>query len=166
LTVDDKAALDLVARVETLLDEVEGLPQRDKALEVVEALVQLYGEGLARIAAAADGDLARFADDELVAHLLLLHDLHPVPAEERVRRAVADVGGDSELIAIDDGVVLLRPRAGGCAVGSTAATKRQAIEAAIERAAPDVDRVEFVDMPEPVLVLPQVQVQRPGATPA
>jgi Fe-S cluster biogenesis protein NfuA len=153
--MDDQAARDLVARVETLLDEVESLPGADKTLEAVEALVRLYGEGLARVMALADGARATFAEDELVAHLLLLHDLHPVPVEERVRGAVAEAGGEADVLSVADGVAFLRPRAGGCAsCGSSAGTKRQAIEAAIDRAAPEVERVEYLDLPAP-MPLPQ-----------
>ena len=72
-----------------------------------QALLDLYGEGLARIVdvAVATTAAAALADDELVAHLLLLHGLHPVPVEERVRGALDEVrpyleshGGDVELL--------------------------------------------------------------------
>jgi Fe-S cluster biogenesis protein NfuA len=150
--VDDQGAVDLVGRVEGLLDEADG-----QTLEVVTALVQLYGEGLARMMAVADGAREAFAQDQLVSHLLLLHDLHPVPLDERVRGAIEAAGGAAELLAIEGGVVRLRAKAGSCAAcASSAGTKRQAIEEAIATAAPDVERVEFWDAPEPVVVLPQV----------
>ena len=51
-------------------------------------------------------------EDELVAHLLLLHGLHPVPVRERVIGALDEVrpylvahGGGVELLGVDDGVV-------------------------------------------------------------
>ena len=54
-------------------------------------------------------------EDELVAHLLLLHGLHPVPVRERVRGALDEVrpylvahGGGVELLGVADGVVRLR----------------------------------------------------------
>jgi len=57
-------------------------------MEMVQALLDLYGEGLARTIAPLDAETRRaVADDELVAHLLLLHDLHPVPVETRVHEA-------------------------------------------------------------------------------
>jgi Fe-S cluster biogenesis protein NfuA len=155
--VDDAAARDLVERVEGLLDEVDALPDADKMLELVQGLVALYGEGLARIMALADGAAPALAGDALVAHLLLLHDLHPVPLEERVREAIEAAGGAAEVLSVDDGLVRLRAKAGSCAsCAASAGTKQQAIEEAIARAAPDVERVEFVGMPAPVLVLPQV----------
>jgi Fe-S cluster biogenesis protein NfuA len=152
--VQDQGAIDLVGRVEALLDDAD-----EPTLEVVTALVEMYGEGLARMMALVSDQRARdaFAADELVSHLLLLHDLHPVPLEERVRGAIEAAGAAAELLAIEGGVVRLRAKAGSCAAcASSAGTKQQAIEEAIARAAPDVDRVEFWDAPEPVVVLPQV----------
>jgi flavin-binding protein dodecin len=164
--VEDQAARDLVARVEDLLDEVDSLAEREKCMEVVEALVTLYGEGLARMVAAANGAGTAFAEDELVEHLLLLHDLHPVPVEERIAAAVTAAGGGADLLFIEDGVAHLRAVAGSCATGATAATKQQAIAEAIQKAAPEVERVEIMDVPQPTLVLPQVRIHDPGAAPA
>ena len=58
----------VVERVEALLDEVETFParERDVATELVSALLDMYGEGLARIVAAGEVPV----EDELVAHLL------------------------------------------------------------------------------------------------
>jgi Fe-S cluster biogenesis protein NfuA/nitrite reductase/ring-hydroxylating ferredoxin subunit len=157
-TLDDGAARERVARVDALLEEVEGsigaVPV-DTALELVQALLELYGEGLARVvghvaAHDADGALASaFAGDELVSHLLLLHGLHPESLEARVRRALDEVrpyleshGGDVELLAISDEAVVrlaLRGSCDGCA--SSSATMALAIEEAIHRVAPDVAEV-------------------------
>ena len=122
------AAIDSVARIEGLLEELEAMPDvvaRGTATEVVQALLQLYGDGLGRIvdvvAARDDGTIAQaLGDDDLIAHLLLLHGLHPVPVEERVRDALAGVlpyleshGGSVELLEVTDGVVHVRLR-GSC----------------------------------------------------
>jgi Fe-S cluster biogenesis protein NfuA len=144
----DQAAADLVERVEGLLDEADA-----PTLRAVTAVVELYGEGLARMVAACDASV--FADDPLVAHLLMLHDLHPVPVEDRVRGAIDAAGGGAELLFIEDGVVHMRAQAGSCATGATAATKQQAIADAVQQAAPEVSRVEVMDVPQPLLVLPQ-----------
>jgi Fe-S cluster biogenesis protein NfuA/nitrite reductase/ring-hydroxylating ferredoxin subunit len=158
LTLDDAAARERVARVDALLGEVEGsigaVPV-DTALGLVQALLDLYGEGLARVvghvaARDADGSLASaFAGDELLSYLLLLHGLHPEPLEARVRAALDEVrpyleshGGDVELLGIsEDGVVrlALRGSCDGCA--SSSATMALAIEEAIHRLAPDVAEV-------------------------
>ena len=89
--MDDTQARERVARVDSLLEELETLPDplaRQTATEVVEALLDLYGEGLARlvgyVAERDDGALAAaLAGDELVAHLLLLHGLHPRGKKDR-----------------------------------------------------------------------------------
>ena len=106
--MDDHQARELVARIDALLDEVHDV-------ELVQALVDLYGEGLARIVAYDPACIAGVADDELVSHLLLLHGLHPVPLEQRVRGALDDVrpyleqhGGDVELLGVEGGIARLR----------------------------------------------------------
>jgi Fe-S cluster biogenesis protein NfuA/nitrite reductase/ring-hydroxylating ferredoxin subunit len=156
--LDDRAARERVARVDVLLEELEragpAIPT-DLAVELVQALLDLYGEGLSRVVAevaARDGDgavAAALAGDELVSHLLLLHGLHPLPLESRVRGALDEVrpyleshGGDVELLGVADGVVrlALRGSCDGCA--SSAATLKLAIEDAIHKAAPDVEAVE------------------------
>jgi len=175
-TLDDGAARERVARVDALLDEVErsiGAVPVDTALALVQALLDLYGEGLARVvghvaARDADGALASaFAADELVSHLLLLHGLHPQPLEARVRGALDEVrpyleshGGDVELLGVsEDGVVrlALRGSCDGCA--SSAATMTLAIEDAIHRVAPDVAEVvaEGAAPPAPAPLL-QIEV--------
>jgi Fe-S cluster biogenesis protein NfuA/nitrite reductase/ring-hydroxylating ferredoxin subunit len=177
-TLDDGAVRERVARVDALLADVEGaigaVPV-DTAVELVQSLLDLYGEGLARVvghvaAADEDGVLARaFAEDELVSHLLLLHGLHPVPLEARVRGALAEVrpyleshGGDVELLGVEEGVVrlALRGSCDGCA--SSTATLKLAIEEAIQRAAPDVEAVVAdgaVEAPAP----PLLQIELPDA---
>jgi Fe-S cluster biogenesis protein NfuA/nitrite reductase/ring-hydroxylating ferredoxin subunit len=153
----DREPLEQVARVEALLEELEGLPDalaRDKATEVLQALLDLYGEGFARIIEVvaehdSEGAMAEsLAADELVSHLLLLHGLHPVPVEQRVRHALEGVrpyleshGGNVELIGVDDGVVRLRLEGSCSGCPSSAMTLKLAIEKAIHEAAPDVDEV-------------------------
>jgi Fe-S cluster biogenesis protein NfuA/nitrite reductase/ring-hydroxylating ferredoxin subunit len=157
LTLDDRAASERVARVETLLEEIEGLHDevaRDKAFEVVQALLDVYGEGLARIvshvAARDDGALAAaFGGDELVAHLLLLHGLHPVPLEQRVREALEEVrpyleshGGDVELLGIENGIAKLRLQGSCKSCRASSSTLELAVRQALEEAAPDLEGMD------------------------
>jgi Fe-S cluster biogenesis protein NfuA len=140
--MDDLQARELVARVDVLLENVQDV-------ELVQALVELYGEGLARIVAHDPECVAGVAGDELVSHLLLLHGLHPVPLEERVRGALAEVrpyleqhGGDVELLSVGDGVARLRLQGTCNGCPSSTATLKHAIEDAIQRAAPDIEEIE------------------------
>ena len=131
-----------VEKVERLIDEAG-----DECLPVVSALVEMYGEGLARVVGSLPPDeVIALAQDPLVAYLLILHDLHPVSAENRVREAVAATGAYAVVVGVEAGVAKVR----------ATADKRATIEEAIARTVPDVDAVEWVEVSEPVVVLPQV----------
>src|SRR5919107_3273313 len=137
----------------------------DSGVGRVEALLELYGEGLGRLLSYDDGRLVRAAaGDDLVAHLLLLHDLHPVPVEDRVQAALDEVrpyldshGGAVELVAVRDGVAVLRMEGSCKGCPSSTLTLRHAIEQAVFKAAPDVERVEAQDAPV-------LEVHLPAAT--
>ncbi|GAC1318658.1 MAG: hypothetical protein NVSMB25_08380 [Thermoleophilaceae bacterium] len=150
--MDDQATGDRIARVEGLLDELDALPEqaagRRVATELVQALVELYGEGLARIMELAPGRRSELLEDELVEHLLLLHDLHPVPLEERVIGALREVRpymeshrGGVRLVSVEDGVVRLELEGSCSGCPSSTMTLKLAIEDAIRRAAPDVEEI-------------------------
>ena len=140
--MDDHEARDLVARIDALLEHAQDV-------ELVQSLVALYGEGLARIVAHDPDRAAGLARDELVSHLLLLHGLHPVPVEDRVRGALDEVrpyleqhGGDVELLGVEGGVARLRLEGSCNGCPASTATLKLAIEDAIGRAAPDIEQVE------------------------
>jgi len=144
----DSEVRERVGRVEELLAAIEGNPG---AVEAVAGVVELYGEGLRRIVAGGVD-----TDDELVAHLLLLHDLHPEDVETRVARALDEVrpylgshGGDVELLGVVDGVarVRLTGTCDGCP--SSAATLQHAIEEAVARAAPELEGIDAEGVAEP-----------------
>lgn len=170
--MNDEVARDRVARVEALLEGIDSLEDpagREAAGDIVQALVELYGEGLERIMAALGGEeaagvRAALADDELVAHLLFLHDLHPVPLAERVVGALEGVrpyleshGGGVELVGVEDGVVRLRLEGSCSGCPSSTMTLKLAIEDAIHKAAPDVEKIEAEgvaeEAPPPLLKL-------------
>lgn len=144
---------ELIARVEGLLGEVESLGDpaaRDVALETVQAVLELYGAGLERVIdGVGEGQARTLASDELVEHLLLLHGLHPVSVEERVTMALDGVrpylgshGGDVELVGVSDGVALVRMQGSCEGCPASAMTLKLAIEDAVLKAAPDVEKVE------------------------
>ncbi|MEU1390303.1 MULTISPECIES: hypothetical protein [unclassified Nonomuraea] len=121
-----------IGRIESLLERAE-----PPAVELAQALLDLYGEGLTRIMAAADDDLAaRLAADDVVAHLLLLHDLHPIDVRTRVEDALRGTG--VEVIAVEGDLVRLRLADGDG--GSSA----DAVRRAVRDAAPEVEQVEIV----------------------
>jgi Fe-S cluster biogenesis protein NfuA/nitrite reductase/ring-hydroxylating ferredoxin subunit len=168
---------ELIGRVEGLLEELEVLADpatRDAALETVQSVLALYGAGLERIVERV-GPLqaTALASDELVEHLLLLHGLHPMSVEDRVREALDGVrpylgshGGDVELVGVFDGVARVRMQGSceGCPASSM--TLKLAIEDAVLKAAPDVDRVEAEDAaaaPQNGSPLLQIEIVRPAA---
>jgi Fe-S cluster biogenesis protein NfuA len=155
----------MVEAVEALLDRVESFPepQREVTHELVQALLDMYGEGLARITASCEVPV----EDELVSHLLLLHGLHPVPVEQRVVGALDEVrpyllahGGGVELLGVSEGVVRLSLEGACHGCPSSALTLRSAVEEAIMRAAPDVERIEADGVAEPSGLL-QIEIACP-----
>ncbi|HEX8868121.1 MAG TPA: NifU family protein [Lentzea sp.] len=128
-------------RVEELLATLRSGEDREVAEELVRVLMNLYGEGLARIVAVLrEHDttvLGAIAADELVASLLMLHDLHPDDADSRIRRALVPFGTVEYLGVDDNGVARLRLR-GGCRAGT-----RVVVEQAVLDAAPEVVSVEI-----------------------
>jgi Fe-S cluster biogenesis protein NfuA/nitrite reductase/ring-hydroxylating ferredoxin subunit len=147
-----------LARVEAAIGEVESQPQ---AMAAVQAIVEMYGEGLARIIERVDA--SALLDDELVSHLLLVHDLHPVPLEQRVQDALEEVRpymeshkGGVELVSISDGVVRLRLEGSCSGCPSSTMTLKLAIEDAIRKAAPDVEEIVADGAVEPPILQLQV----------
>ena len=154
--LDDAKVREQVQIAESLLDKLENLQDEQAqliAVNAVQALITLYGEALARIVAHARRDqeeggqstlLPALAADELVSHLLLLHDLHPVPLQNRVQQALDELEGylqsrdvTAELLHIRDGVATIR-------LGSAAGRKQQsAVQSAVMQAAPELLRVQL-----------------------
>ena len=155
----DQELRQLAARTDQLLAEIEGLPEtrvRATAVEAIQAIVQLYGAGLARIVRQLEEHdaalLSRLADDELIAHLLILHDLHPIELATRVGMALEDVrpylqshGGNVELVDITGGVLRVRLEGSCHGCPSSSMTLKLAIEEAVHTRAPEIERVEAVN---------------------
>ncbi|MGH2867179.1 MAG: NifU family protein, partial [Solirubrobacteraceae bacterium] len=144
--------LDRIQQLSTQVDELQDPRARELAQELVATVIAMYGDGLERILAtihdARDAGatiLDELAQDGAVASLLLIHDLYPVPLEERVIEALDTVrpymeshGGNVELVGIDDGVATLRLEGScnGCA--ASRATLELAIKQALDEHAPDL----------------------------
>jgi Fe-S cluster biogenesis protein NfuA/nitrite reductase/ring-hydroxylating ferredoxin subunit len=140
----------LIARVQELTGRLEDLGPgecRELAEELTGAVVQMYGAGLERIVELIDDEETRdrLAADELVAGLLMIHDLYPVPLEERVTQALDSVrpymeshGGNIELLGFEDGVVKLRLQGSCKSCRASASTLELAVRQALQEAAPDL----------------------------
>ncbi len=106
--------------------------------------MDLHGAGLERIMDLIAGSESHgllfdeFAKDTAVSAILLLHDLHPVELETRVRRAVehpslALRGGEVRILSVKEGLVRVRV-AGGAAFEAL-------VRDAILEAAPDAGEI-------------------------
>ncbi|WP_405662592.1 hypothetical protein [Streptomyces sp. NBC_00079] len=146
-------------RVEEVLERLtaSGDPAAVAAAEeLVRSLMDFYGAGLARILhllSSAPGEAsAGLLGDELVASLLVLHDLHPEDRDTRIARAL-DVVREHALDVVDfdeeSGTLTLRAReTGGCGCGSgSGAGAREAAEAALACFAPEVRAVDVQTAP-------------------
>jgi Fe-S cluster biogenesis protein NfuA/nitrite reductase/ring-hydroxylating ferredoxin subunit/phenylpyruvate tautomerase PptA (4-oxalocrotonate tautomerase family) len=162
----------LIARVQELTGRLEDLDDaacRHLAEELTSAVVQMYGAGLERIVELIDDEETRdrLAADELVAGLLMIHDLYPVPLEERVTQALDTVrpymeshGGNVELLGIEDGVAKLRLEGSCKSCRASSSTLELAVRQALQEAAPDllgmdvegvVEEEEITGIPLPTL---------------
>jgi Fe-S cluster biogenesis protein NfuA/nitrite reductase/ring-hydroxylating ferredoxin subunit len=139
----------LIGRVQELTGRLEDLDDaacRELAEELAGAVVQMYGAGLERIVDLIDENARdRLAADELVAGLLMIHDLYPVPLEERVMQALDSVrpymeshGGNIELLGFEDGVVKLRLEGSCKSCRASSSTLELAVRHALQEAAPDL----------------------------
>ena len=139
----------LIARVQELTGRLEDLDDpacRDLAEELTSAVVQMYGAGLERIVELADAETRdEMSKDSLVAGLLMIHDLYPVPIEERVMQALDTVrpymeshGGNVELLGIEDGIAKLRLEGSCKSCRASSSTLELAVRQALEEAAPDL----------------------------
>jgi Fe-S cluster biogenesis protein NfuA len=164
-------------RVEALLAELgsQAGPQvAATAEELVSCLVELYGAGLAEIVTIISHDaeagqrlMAKLAADPLVESLLLLHDLHPLPVADRVRRAIEAVmpqlgahAGQAEFAGLDEaGVILIRLELSTHGRQAHAGQVQEALEQAVAAAAPEAAGVSF-DVVTVAPELPVLQISR------
>ena len=139
----------------------------ERAEELVRLLMELYGAGLERVVAlvgrepGGDAINRRMAQDELLASLFVLHELHPVPLEDRVAEALESSGsGGAKFLGLDDEGKAHFELAGGTGCGSHAT--QFAIEKAVLAVAPEVVGVAFDAPPPPPVIPGPVPVQIGG----
>lgn len=155
-------------RVDTLLREIAAAPTveraRERADELARTLVELYGVALERVLtivhdnadARADNIFAALCEDRFVESLLVLHDLHPLSLEDRVRAALDAVrpyleshAGGIEVVAVADGVAHLRLEGTCDGCPSSAATVKLAVERAILDRIHEVSEVRVENVTPP-----------------
>jgi Fe-S cluster biogenesis protein NfuA len=170
-----------IERIEELVRKIESLPDpeaRASAVSLVQALMDFHGAALDRMMeiVASHGEhgysiFDKFGADELASNLLLLYGLHPLPLETRVGNALEAVrphlashGGGVELLAINEGKVQLRLHGTCKGCPSSAETLKQAIEAAIYSAAPDVVAIEAEGAVETTSPAGFVQIAKAGVS--
>ncbi len=142
-------------RLQGLIEKAEALPNpaaRVLVRECLESVLAFYGEGLGRILelvseAEAQGRpaLQGLVQDPAVSGLLLIHGLHPVDLETRVRGALDKVrpymeshGGNVELLGLDNGHARLRLQGTCKTCSASTVTLELAVRSALQEACPDL----------------------------
>jgi Fe-S cluster biogenesis protein NfuA/nitrite reductase/ring-hydroxylating ferredoxin subunit len=151
-----EALLERVQQLQDALESTGDSAPRELAEELVSSVVRMYGAGLERILAALHGAGERggriasgLAEDPLVATLLLIHDLHPVPLGDRVQAALDSVrpymeshGGNVELLSLEAGVARIHLQGSCSDCSASSVTLELAIKQALEQEAPDLVGLE------------------------
>jgi len=149
-------------RIQALIDRVDTVADseaRQLLHECLYLVLGLYGDGLARILqlvnnAGPEGERVREAlvRDKLVRGLLLIHGLHPLSLELRLREALDKIrpylqshGGNVELISLQDDVARLRLQGTCKTCPSSSVTLELAVRQVIEEACPDLAGFEVDD---------------------
>ena len=149
-----------LGRVEELIGALENAADpavREQTRELIETLLELHGRGLERILESVHKSsdagaevLDELGRDQLVSGVLLLHGLHPLDLETRVRNALANVrprlglhGGSVELVEVtDEGVVRIRLEGNCHGCPSSRVTLQSTIEEELYRVAPDITSLQ------------------------
>jgi hypothetical protein len=173
----------VIERIESLVADFSSSPDPTiarNAQELAQLLMRLYGSGLTRILAVlerregpAGATLAALLGDDLIASLLVLHDLHPEDVETRIGRALerleADTGASITLVDVQDGVAQVKMVGGR--PGTAPLDFQRLIDGVVHAVAPDVVDVEVEGLPPkhtPALVQlgRGVPADRPASMPA
>jgi hypothetical protein len=112
-----------LARMEELINALNTAPDSSiclQARELVQTLLELHASGFEKTldmiySSAESGQtlIDRLAEDPLISNLLVLHGLHPLDLETRVRNALAVIG---EVVNEHPGFVMMKTRVGGTRV--------------------------------------------------
>jgi Fe-S cluster biogenesis protein NfuA len=150
--LDDPAVRALLAALNDQLDQLEAMPGpvSELGLTAVAGVAEIYGQALVRTLELADpAAVERMLGDELIAHLLALHGIHPESVETRLARvidelraAVSDQGGTVELDRLDETVAVVRVALGARA--SRSADVEHTVRRAVMTAVPELANVTIV----------------------
>ncbi|MDQ3021067.1 MAG: NifU family protein [Bacteroidota bacterium] len=143
-------------RIQELIDELDLIPDsktKEFAQECIQEIVGFYGKGLERMLhiisanenSSAKNTINKLIEDNFISGLLLIHDLHPLSLETRLKNALEKVrpymdshGGSVEIVSLDEGVAKLR-LSGSCkGCPSSSITLELGIKEAIEENCPDL----------------------------
>jgi Fe-S cluster biogenesis protein NfuA len=155
----------MAKRLQDLIEQIQSQPNpaaRVLLQECLQSLLAFYGDGLSHILAhiqdaGPNGQeiLERLLNDQTVSGLLLVHALHPVTLEKRLRGALEKVrpymqshGGNIELLSLEDDVARIRLQGTCKTCPSSAVTLELAVRRAVEEACPDLLGFEVVGMNE------------------
>lgn len=154
-TRSEEAAFARIQELQERLDATSDSPAKELAGQLVAAVMELYGDGLERIVAALGDRAQELAEDPLLATLLLIHDLHPVPLAERVQAALDSVrpymeshGGNVELLSLEQGIARIHLRGSCSDCSASTVTLELAIKQALEDCAPDLEGLQVEGMAE------------------
>jgi nitrite reductase/ring-hydroxylating ferredoxin subunit len=155
----------IVERLTMLVEELELYPDtelREKSLDLVQLIMQLYGEALRRVLATIesaplkDQILPRLFSDEVIRAILLIHGLLPIALEDRVAAALNNLrpillsqGADVELLGVTDGRARMRLMRKGSGAPPIGVLKIE-IEKALSEAAPDLSGIEIDGVQEQI----------------
>jgi len=152
---------EIVERLESSSDP----STRAMARELVEALMALHGTALERILelAANAGEagetiIRKCGRDDLVSSVLVLYGLHPENLRSRVayaleksRSSLQTQSASAELVSIsDDGTVTVRLEVKSTGCGSSLASIKARLEAALCNAAPDASSIVISETGAPL----------------
>ncbi len=155
----DTALQKQIRRIGEIVEQLESTADpnaRAIAKELLESLMALHGAGLERIlelaseaGEAGETIIQKCGRDQLVSSLLLLYGLHPEDLRTRLTRALDESrsyleshAASAELVSISgDGAVTLRLQLKSNGCGSSAASVKSTLEAAIQDAAPDATSI-------------------------
>lgn len=155
-----------LGRVEELIAALESTPDetvRGQVRELIQNLLELHGAGLERVlgvvydsGVSGSAVIDELGRDQLVSGLLLLHGLHPLDLETRVRNAIEEVkprlslhGGSVDLLGVTpEGRVQLKLQGNCHECPSSRLTLRFSIEEALFAAAPDLTGLDVEGLPD------------------